>query len=32
LTSKTRSRKRRLKQGVVADETNQPSLKRMIPY
>jgi large subunit ribosomal protein L35 len=32
LTSKKRSRKRRLGQGVVADETNQPALKRMLPY
>ncbi len=32
LTSKTRSRKRKLTQGVVADETNQPELKRMLPY
>lgn len=32
LTSKSRSRKRRLGQSVVADETNQASLQRMIPY
>ena len=32
LTSKARSRKRRLGQSVVADETNQASLRRMIPY
>ncbi len=32
LTSKSRSRKRKLVQGVVADETNQPELKRMLPY
>ena len=32
LTSKTRSRKRKLRQGVVADETNQPELRRMLPY
>ena len=32
LTSKPRSRKRRLTQGVVADPANQPTLKRMIPY
>jgi len=32
LTSKTRARKRKLKQGVVADETDQAKLKRMIPY
>jgi large subunit ribosomal protein L35 len=32
LTSKSRSRKRRLKQGVVADSTDQAKLRRMIPY
>ena len=32
LTSKSRSRKRRLKQGVVADPTDQAKLRRMIPY
>jgi large subunit ribosomal protein L35 len=32
LTSKKRSRKRRLTKGVVADPADQPSLKRMIPY
>ncbi len=32
LTSKTRSRKRRLGKSVLADESNQPSLQRMIPY
>ena len=32
LTSKSRSRKRKLTQSVVADATNQPMLKRMIPY
>ena len=32
LTSKTRTRKRRLAKGVVADDTNQAELKRMIPY
>jgi large subunit ribosomal protein L20 len=32
LTSKTRSRKRKLKKSSVADPTNQPALKRMIPY
>jgi large subunit ribosomal protein L35 len=32
LTSKTRSRKRKLKHSVVADETDQAKLKRMIPY
>jgi large subunit ribosomal protein L35 len=32
LTSKARSRKRRLRQGVVADEANQAELRRMMPY
>ena len=32
LTSKKRSRKRRLGTSVVADETNQPALKQMLPY
>ena len=32
LTSKTRKQKRRLGTTVVADATNQPELKRMIPY
>ena len=32
LTSKTRTQKRRLGQQVVADDTNQKKLKRMIPY
>ena len=32
LTSKPRKRKRRLRQGVVADAANQRTLKRMIPY
>ena len=32
LTSKSRSRKRKLGKSVVADDTNQKSLKRMIPY
>ncbi len=32
LTSKSRKRKRKLHKSVVADETNQPSLKRMLPY
>ena len=32
LTSKPRSRKRRLTQDTVADPANQPTLKRMIPY
>jgi large subunit ribosomal protein L35 len=32
LTSKSPARKRRLAKSVIADETNQPELKRMIPY
>ncbi|MBX9604326.1 MAG: 50S ribosomal protein L35 [Bryobacteraceae bacterium] len=32
LTTKSRARKRRLGQSVVADETNQPALQRMLPY
>ncbi len=32
LTSKTRSRKRKLKQGVVADEADQAKLRSMLPY
>lgn len=32
LTSKTRSRKRKLRQGVVADEANQAEMRRMLPY
>jgi len=32
LTSKPRKRKRKLTQGVVADDTNQASLRRMLPY
>jgi large subunit ribosomal protein L35 len=32
LTSKARSRKRKLGQSVVADETDQAKLQRMIPY
>ncbi len=32
LTSKARSRKRKLAKGVLADPADQPSLKRMIPY
>jgi len=31
LTSKARSRKRRLGQGVVVDAANQPALKKMLP-
>lgn len=32
LTSKPRSRKRKLRQGVIADETDQAKLKTMLPY
>jgi len=32
LTKKSRKRKRHLHQAVVADPTNQPALKRMLPY
>ena len=32
LTSKARSRKRKLAHGELADPTDQPKLKRMIPY
>ncbi len=32
LTSKTRSRKRKLRHGVVADESDQAKLRTMIPY
>jgi ribosomal protein L35 len=32
LTSKSRSRKRKLKAAVMADPTNQSSLRRMLPY
>ena len=32
LTSKPRSRKRKLKAGILADHADQPSLKRMLPY
>ena len=32
LTSKTRSRKRKLKHDAVADAADQPKLQRMIPY
>jgi large subunit ribosomal protein L35 len=32
LTSKARSRKRKLAKSAVADPTNQHSLQRMIPY
>ena len=32
LTSKTRKRKRKLHKDAVADASNQPALKRMLPY
>ena len=32
LTSKSRSRKRKLGKSVVADDSNQAELRRMIPY
>jgi large subunit ribosomal protein L35 len=32
LTSKPRSRKRKLSEGVVADPANEPKLLRMLPY
>ncbi|HVO98519.1 MAG TPA: 50S ribosomal protein L35 [Bryobacteraceae bacterium] len=32
LTSKTRSRKRRLGKSAVADSTNQGEMLRMLPY
>ena len=32
LTSKSRSRKRRLGHSVIADDANAPEIKRMIPY
>lgn len=32
LTSKVRSRKRKLRHGVVADETDQAKLRTMLPY
>ncbi|MGA2770039.1 MAG: 50S ribosomal protein L35 [Bryobacteraceae bacterium] len=32
LTSKPHKRKKKLHQRVLADPTNQPSLKRMLPY
>ena len=32
LTSKSRARKRKLGKSVVADDTNQAELRRMIPY
>ena len=32
LTSKSRKRKRKLHKDVVADDANQPTLRRMLPY
>jgi large subunit ribosomal protein L35 len=32
LTSKARSRKRKLRHGVVVDKTNESALKKMLPY
>jgi large subunit ribosomal protein L35 len=32
LTSKTRKRKNKLHETVVADAADQPALKRMLPY
>ena len=32
LTSKSPARKRRLRQGVVADKANQAELRLMLPY
>ena len=32
LTSKSRSRKRKLRGDVVVDETNAPALRVMLPY
>jgi large subunit ribosomal protein L35 len=32
LTSKTRSRKRRLRHAQVVDDANVPALKEMLPY
>lgn len=32
LTSKPRSRKRKLTQGVIADEADQAKLRSMLPY
>ncbi len=32
LTSKARSRKRKLRQGVVVDEANAAEIRRMMPY
>ncbi len=32
LTSKARSRKRRLRQGAIAEKANESALKTMLPY
>jgi large subunit ribosomal protein L35 len=32
LTSKSPKRKRKLREGVVADPADQPKLERMLPY
>ncbi len=32
LTSKSRSRKRKLRHGVVADDADQAKLREMLPY
>lgn len=32
LTSKSRSRKRKLRQGALIDKANEPALKQMLPY
>ena len=32
LTSKPHKRKKKLHKSVVADDANQPALKRMLPY
>ena len=32
LTSKSRTRKRRLGKGDIADPANSPEIKRMLPY
>jgi large subunit ribosomal protein L35 len=32
LTSKSRSRKRHLRKGVLIDKTNEAALKQMLPY
>jgi large subunit ribosomal protein L35 len=32
LTKKTRKRKRNLRQSAIMDDTNQPQIRRLIPY